>query len=528
MFRVISMTVTILISQAILAEPTPPIPSSYRLGVFPYMATRQIVELYGPLVANLESAMRHPIRLESSASFPDYSRELTELSFDIALIQPFDYLPTVETSGYLPLAQIDAKLVTQVIVRDDSRYHKLTDLLGTTIGLPPEQSASARLTLRSLKKYKLIPSKNVQIKYFKTHDSCLQQMWAGETSACATSRTPLMVFQQRMQATLRSIYNTQSIPNALFVVHPRVPIADRVKLQQLLVGLKHSQAGLTILKSLGLPGFRIPQPNEYAVMRNYEVNFKPSKIELTASKDLIFGVLPYIPPRKLAENFSLALLSLNKATKMKIHLRTTSNYSSFTDSINAENYDIVLTQPFEYSNAIKHGYLPLAGMKDNLETYFYVLANSPYQQISDLNEQIIAMPPVNSAQSRVGRQCLINAGMTPENMSIAYSNNNEACLQRVQTGEAAACAAASVSLPMLMKEITQELRSIGICPEVPGVLFMAHKRLPLSLRTKLSAEIVSWKDQAEGRKILDSIHLGEFIPVFVNDYLHLSNLKNVL
>ena len=526
MIKFIFLFIFLVISPFSQAENNKAQSSSYRLGIFPYMSPRQTVELFGPVVAEMEKVLKHPVKLESAASFPDFSLELANHSYDIALIQPFDYHKAVELYGYLPLAQLDAPLVAKLVVRDDSRYQTITDLRDTTIGLPPEQSANARMTLRALYDNKLIPDRDVKIQYFKSHDSCIQQVWIGEASACGTSSTPIQVFTQRMQAKLRSVYDTPAIPHTLFVVHPRISSADRAKLQQIMTGWSQTEAGRAMLKTLGIPGFVVPKPAEYTIMRNYDQHVTRAHAELAAPKELIFGVLPYISPRMLSDNYSLALATLSKTAGSTIHLRSATNYDNFTTAVNSGNYDIILVQPFEYTNAIKHGYFPLAGMKNKLQTFFYVLANSPYNQLTELKGKVIAMPPVNAAQSRMARKGLMNVGLTPsQDVNIIYSVNHEACLQRVLSGEAVACATADRTLPLLSKEITQEFRAIGQCPEVPGVVLMAHKRLPSSTRNHLQAEIVSWKDQVEGRKILDAIKLGDFVPVNDSEYQQLTKFE---
>ena len=54
---------------------------------------------------------------------------------------------------------------------------------------------------------------------------------------------------------------------------------------------------------------------------------------------------------------------------------------------------------------------------------------------------------------------------------------------------------------------------------------MAHKRLSEQTRKQLQAEIVSWKDSVDGRRILQSIHFGSLVPVNVADYLNLPKLE---
>jgi ABC-type phosphate/phosphonate transport system substrate-binding protein len=54
---------------------------------------------------------------------------------------------------------------------------------------------------------------------------------------------------------------------------------------------------------------------------------------------------------------------------------------------------------------------------------------------------------------------------------------------------------------------------------------MAQKRLPARLRKQLQSEILSWKDSAKGRHILQSMGFGDFVSVNPNDYQKLTRFE---
>jgi len=500
-------------------------PAVYRLGIFPYLAPRQTVDFFGPVAASMEAALKHPVKLESVPTFSDFADAMAARSYDIALIQPFDYPRFVEKLGYIPLAQMAVPLVTQFYVRDDSRFQKLEDLRDSIIAMPPAPSANARMALRALYDNKLIPGSNVEVRYFNSHDSCIQQVWAGTASACGTANPPVLVFEQRMQARLRAIYNTPPVPHIVFVAHPRVPAEHRARLQELITGWSQNEEGRALLKSLGFPGFSAHKPAEYVKMRNYDPDVTTNAAPADA-KELVLGIFPFLGARQLAQNFGPTLPALGKAAAVPVHLRTTTSFGAFNDALASATYDIVLVQPFDYAKASGYGYLPLAGMKDRLEGAFFVLDKSAYRKMDDFRGKVIAMPPQDAAQSRLGRHALLQAGLKPgSDVTIDYRKNHDSCLQQVQTGAAAACVTTEPTTLMLPKELGGGLRSVGHTDIVPGVLFMGHRRLSAALRGKLSSEMTGWKDSEDGRKILKSAGFGVLIPVNVSDYQNMPKFE---
>lgn len=500
--------------------------ASYRLGIFPYLAPRQTIEFFGPIAASMGAALNHPVILKSVPGFNDFTYAMSLQTYDIALIQPFDYPKVVEKLGYIPLAQLSVPLVSQFYVRSDSRYQKIEDLRGTVIAMPPAESASARMTLRALYDNHLIPGSDVEIRNFNSHDSCIQQVWIGNVSACGTARPPISVFEQRMHASLRPIYSTPPIPHVMFVAHPRVPAAQRAILQALIIGWSQTEKGREMLQNLGFPGFVAPKPAEYASMRNYDPIASIPRPQTKATHDLILGVLPFLTPRQLAKNVAPVMPALGQSTDTRVHLQTATSFGKFMDGVIAGKYDVILLQPFDYVNATRAGYLPLAGMKDRLQGTFYVRTQSPFRKVADFKGQLIAMPPPDSAQARLGRNALAEAGLIPgRDVTINYRPTHDSCLLEVEQGLAAACVSSTIVLKIMPAELTRNLRAVGHTESVPGVLFMAHKRLPLKLRNQLQSEIVSWKDSAKGRQILQSMGFGDFVTPNPDDYQKLTHFE---
>jgi phosphonate transport system substrate-binding protein len=510
------------------AAPQDSQPASYRLGVFPYLAPRQTVEFYGPVAASMEAALKHPVKLESAATFPDFSRALKAHTYDIALVQTFDVLDAVEKYGYVPVAQPAVPLVTQFFVRADSRYQKIEDLRGTTIALPPPMAAIARIALHALDDNKLVLGRDVEVRHFNSHDSCIQQVWAGTASACGTFNHTIEVFEERMHAKLRPIYDAPPVPAVMYVAHARVPAELRAKLQALIIGWSGDEEGRALLKNLNPDGFVAPRLADYAMMRNYApvaTAGTKATAEPAGGKQLVFGVFPFLAPRQLAQNFAPALPALAKAAGAGVDFRTAASFDAFRNAMASASYDLVVIQPFDYVAATGHGYLPVAGMKDRLQGTFFVLEQSPYRQMADFRGQVVAMPPADSVQARLGRHALSLAGLEPgRDVTIEYEKTHDSCLQRLQSGVAAACVTAELTLPMLPSALTQGLRAVGRTETVPGVLFMAHKRVPTAVRERLQAEILAWKDGEEGGRILQSIHFGEFVAVKPADYLGMPKL----
>lgn len=518
-----SLAWALLALVAALPGPARSADDGYTLGIFPYMAARQTVALYGPVARSMSAALGRPVRLVSEPSFPDFERNLDERRYDIALVQPFDYLRATQQLGYVPLAQLSVPLVTQIYVRDDSPAQRIGDLRGTTVAMPPPQTANARMALRALLDHRLQPGQDVELRYLASHDACLQQVWTRLAMACASAVPPVRIFEQRMQAHFRPIHATPPLPHIVFMARDRVPAAERATLQALIVGWRDSDEGRALLAGLGFPGWAPPRPADYEVMRGFDTGQPPADTGRPLGPRLTFGVIPYLHSRLLVDKFAKALPRLADAAGRPVQLRTAAGFGPFLEGVTRRAYDLVLVQPFDYAVARQSGYLPVAGMAELAQGTFLVRDDSPVRRIEDLRGMTVALPPAGSAQSRLALRTLGEAGLVAgRDLQVTHLPTHDACLRQVQQRRAAACATSPTMLSMVPPAVATGLHGIGTTETIPGLLIMAQQRVPEDMRRRLAEEIVGWPRSEAGRAVLADIGLGPFGAVDTARYEQLS------
>lgn len=157
-------------------------------------------------------------------------------------------------------------------MRADSRYRKIENLRGTSLALPPAVSAIARMLRHTLFANKLVPVRDMEVRSCNSHDSRNQQEWAGTAGACGTTRPPISVFEQRMQAKLGAICDTPPIPHVACVAQPCVAVGIRERLQAGMLTWKDSEEGRKILQSLGFGEIAPVNVTDYRRMPKFREN----------------------------------------------------------------------------------------------------------------------------------------------------------------------------------------------------------------------------------------------------------------
>ncbi len=241
----------------------------YLFGVFPHLAAGQIENMFAPVAAELSRVLGRPVHLKTKPSFEGFMKELEKETYDVAFVQPFDYVWAHDKYGYQPLARRDEPLLGVIAVKPDSSFQSLQDLRGKRVGLPPEVAAVSHLTKMALLQVKIDPRKDVMLQHYKAHDSCLHQLLVGDVDACGTAAYPVRFFEDKWDVKFRVLSTTQTIPHSLFIAHPRVSKGDRELIKKTIVSWSGSEAGRKLLEQTGLKPFVSTDNAEYDVVRAY-------------------------------------------------------------------------------------------------------------------------------------------------------------------------------------------------------------------------------------------------------------------
>ncbi len=242
MFRALLVAASLFLAfqyTAVAEDAPPPAKSAYIFGVFPYLPPLEMEKLYAPIVADFNHALNRELQLASKTSFELFTKNLKDQTYDVAFIQPFDYVNTAHHYGYVPLAARREKLYALIVTTTDSEIKAVTDLKRRRVGLPPRDAAISHLVRAFLRKSGLDTEKDLELVYFRSHSSCLNQLIAHAVEACGTSPTAMNQLRGSMSNQLRGIAETDRVPPALFVVHQRVPADERKRLLDTIASWGH-------------------------------------------------------------------------------------------------------------------------------------------------------------------------------------------------------------------------------------------------------------------------------------------------
>lgn len=238
-------------------------------AVFPFFSPGRMEEIFGPIAAYLGRSLGQPVHFRTASSYERFSEQMAAGAFDIALLNPLQYLRAADEHGYHPLVRPQQPLSTLFLVRSDSPVKTLMDLRDRVVAMPPAEAASAQMGLYALRHAGLVPGVGVRVRYFDSHQTCIHHVIIRTAAACVTGLAPRRVAEAEYGLVLRVAHEAPQLPPPLFVAHPRLAEGLRARIVDALVGLSASAEGRQMLGRTGFSPFVATDGAEYAPVRGY-------------------------------------------------------------------------------------------------------------------------------------------------------------------------------------------------------------------------------------------------------------------
>jgi len=238
------------------------------MGIFPHLPPRELEKVFSPMAADLSKIIGKPIIFRTSSTYHKFMQQLDQQVFDIAFVQPFDYIRVADKYGYRPLATREEKLSAIIVTKKDSPLKSIDDLKNKTIALPPKVAAVSLLVKNHAINHHMKPGKDITLTHHRSHISCMQQVLIGSADACGTAAPALRFFQHKMKTELKIISESKAIPHTLFVIHPRVPEEKRDLLRKRLLNWAKTETGKQLLARGRLKPLRAINDSDYNIVRS--------------------------------------------------------------------------------------------------------------------------------------------------------------------------------------------------------------------------------------------------------------------
>jgi phosphonate transport system substrate-binding protein len=241
----------------------------YSFGVVPQFEARELASIWVPILVDLSKRTGLQLSMKGSPRIPEFEISFEAGEFDFAYMNPYHAVIAMRRQAYIPLVRDATPLSGIIAVRKDSPYKNVKDLAGLKISFPAPNALGASLLVRadldSLFHIKMTPL------YAQTHSSAYLNTVLGISEASGGVKATFERQKTDIRDNLRILYETRKAPSHPVLVHPRVPQAHRLLVQQALLAMAASPEGAALLAKVPILQATQASPAEYLSLTRWKL-----------------------------------------------------------------------------------------------------------------------------------------------------------------------------------------------------------------------------------------------------------------
>ncbi len=250
------------------AASRPPV-SEYVVGIHPLHNPQRLMEVYGPIVDYMNSAIPEAhFKLEASRNYEEFEKKLYAGHFDFAMPNPYQTVQSVR-HGYRIFGKMGDDDVFRgiILVRKDGGIREVSDLKGKAVSYPAATAlAATMLPQYYLHTHGIDVNRDIENRYVGSQESSIMNVLRGDVAAGATWPVPWKTFVSEhpdMASQLVVKWETETLPNNGWVVRRDIPAPIADKFAALLFGLQESEQGKILLDRLLISRFEPAADDTY-------------------------------------------------------------------------------------------------------------------------------------------------------------------------------------------------------------------------------------------------------------------------
>jgi len=195
---------------------------SLTMGLLPYLSPSELVKVWDPLVKYLELNTGRKIKISSAPDFNTYIKRAAKGKYDIYLTAPHFALLAEKNHQYRRLARLKRELDGAIVVAHNSKIKRFADLHGKIFATPDKLAIITMLGEAELEAHKVLPHKDIKIKYTPSHNNALLSVIEGTADAAVTSTAVYDRLPTSKKSKLKLLTKTRQVPHMMFMAGPSV------------------------------------------------------------------------------------------------------------------------------------------------------------------------------------------------------------------------------------------------------------------------------------------------------------------
>jgi phosphonate transport system substrate-binding protein len=211
---------------------------------------------YTAIAADLSKLLKQPVSIEPVADYPSLRRGLAAKQYDLAMVHPAHLsIEAMKKSGYklLVVTKGYQQYTANFLVKPDSPMKALTDLKGSTLGLPDEDSITSWMVRATLRDAMGADIKEVKYVHTRYQDAVPFFVDNNLTKVGATAAGGVIKAWQAKGGKI--LAKSRPVPIKHVIASPNLPADQAGKVRDYLLMLDTTDEGKKKLEATKYTGF---------------------------------------------------------------------------------------------------------------------------------------------------------------------------------------------------------------------------------------------------------------------------------
>lgn len=268
-------TALIVLAEMAVALPVAAANTELIMGVFPRRNPSEMVDMFNPLAQHLSRELGRPVKLETASNFKSFWEAVAAGRYHLVHYNQYHYVRSRKQFGYEVIAKNEeankSTMGGALIVRKDSGIKSIQDLRGKKIVFGGDKQALVSYILPTyLLRQAGLKEGDYSEDFAQNPANVALTVFFHQADAGGTGdivfETPF-VRDKIDVAQMAHLVKGEQVAHLPWAVRADVPMAERRRIQQILLGVKDAPNGESILKAGALTQLRKAEDSEYNSVR---------------------------------------------------------------------------------------------------------------------------------------------------------------------------------------------------------------------------------------------------------------------
>lgn len=224
------------------------------IGAVPNMSARVVIAQYQPVRDYFQRTLKQRVEIATSTDFPSFSRETLKGNYSMVFTPANLGRVAQVDGGWSVLACLEPGIPAVLVGMADNPNSNPNQLSGKSLATTNPSSLVVQAGLKWLKERKLEVGRDYKMSTVPNDDSLFAIMRSGEAPFAMMSKGEFLAKPEPMRQSTRIVSEMEIVPGFWIMTNPKMPVALRQRIKELLLAFPDSEEGKVFFASPGRSG----------------------------------------------------------------------------------------------------------------------------------------------------------------------------------------------------------------------------------------------------------------------------------